>query len=129
MTTPPPPWFTSSVRHTAEGITTVSIDYNSPKQYVAVFDYGDGEQMTVCTTDRMRKAVEDAAYSGEHDDARYFQFHGGRFVEVEFRCIKAGQYDSDDYATNRYGVFQKNSTRGAGAKAFDFFSVRIDGRA
>lgn len=97
------------------------------RQYVASFDYGDGEQMIVCTTDRMRGAVEDAAYSGEEDDARYFTIIDGEMTEVTFRAVAGSNYcDEDDYLHTTYHVFRKT---GDTQTPIDAFYVRIDGRS
>lgn len=114
--------------------TTTDGTWGTPREYVVRFDYGDGPHMAVCTTDRMRKSIEDSHYAGEADDARYFSFMTDRngverFVEVEFKCIRSDRADADDYLYSEWGVFRKDSPRGSDAKPFDRFTVRIDGRA
>lgn len=107
---------------------------DTPREYVVRFNYGDGDRMAVCTTERMAKSIENAHYSGDTEDQadRYFSFMVDRtgrerFVEVVFKCIRSDRADDDDYLYSRWGVFRKDS--GPDAKPFDFFTVRIDGRA
>ena len=107
---------------------------DGPREYVVRFNYGDGTHMAVCTTERMAKSIENAHYSGDSEgqDDRYFSFMVDRtgrerFVEVVFKCIQSDRADADDYLYSRWGVFRKDT--GPDAKPFDFFTVRIDGRA
>lgn len=109
-----------------------------PRQYLATFDYGDGPGMTLCTTDRMRKAVENAAYSGDDDDARYYTLIAGEMVEVTFRAATKTYTDDDDYMHTAYGVFpvmdlgaEDPGVRIANMddEPIETFHVRIDGRA
>lgn len=102
-------------------------DTTTARQYVIAFDYGDGLGYAIDTAARMVRAVEDAAYSGEADSARYFTMLGGTLTEVTFRAIPGSHHaDEDDYLYTRYGVYRL--TDGPDAAPFDTFTVRIDGR-